>query len=209
MAQRSSKVNKKNPASVELSSPVGEDCCPSPKRTYEDSLIIVEESPAKKVASGINSEEAYDLGHSKIVKVCCWRGQKRVDIRCYDEYNKPTTKGVSLTKTQLREIIDHLDEFLLDFSTLHKTGKARNKCISVGGGIYFTFSADYSCVSLRRYYTPKGSQTLTATKKGISFGYNKFCRLIEILRKLHEHLHSDIVSLMSCGECLPRAWSDW
>jgi len=176
------------------------------KRFRESDLIIDDKPPVKKLY-GTAEDEIYNLGHSKILKVCRFNNQKRVDLRIWEE-GKPTKKGVSLTVTEVKELINHLDEVMSEFSALRESGEGQNKIFPIGRSVYFSFDAAFGCVSIRRHFTPPNTTTILPTRFGVSLGFEKFCRLSEILRQINLCEHSDVISLVSCGSCLPQAWSE-
>ena len=50
-----------------------------------------------------------DLGNSRFIKVCEWKGDKRADLREYD-VNIPTKKGISLPLMRWKCFLDNSDK---------------------------------------------------------------------------------------------------
>ena len=104
------------------------------------------------------SNVSFALDNQRYVKVSEWKEEKRVDLREW-EANKPTKKGISLTRMRWKNFtdgIENVDEALKD-----------NKyyCLHLGGNVYCTVRENNPCVDIRQYWKPE--EEVVPCRKGL------------------------------------------
>ena len=76
----------------------------------------------------------FSLGNYRYVNVCEWKGEKRVDLREW-ENDKPTKKGISLTLMRWKNLVDALDN--VDEALQNNSSYS----LHLGGNVYCTVRA--------------------------------------------------------------------
>ena len=156
----------------------------------------------------------YSLGNGRNVRVCEWKGDKRVDLReCDGEI--PTKKGISLTLIRWKWLVDNID--YIDEAL--KKGDVYEQ--HLGGNVYVKIKQGGVCVDIRQYWKPE--EEVVPTKKGLCLRPTEYERLKEVIPEIGTALpelnsivpcmfrsdHANQLGLLQCAECNPNDFMNW
>lgn len=154
----------------------------------------------------------YHLGNERYVAVTEWRGERRVDLREWQD-DKPTKKGISLTLMRWKNLVDSIE--YIDKALADKT-----ECSShLGGNVFCT--AKGTCIDIRQYWKPEDS--VVPTKKGLCLRPLEYQRLKDLLPDIATSLpelnavvpcylqsdHLNQLGMLQCAECNPNECVNW
>lgn len=160
------------------------------------------------------SMENIALGNRRYVKVGEWKGEKRVDLREW-ENNKPTMKGISLTLNPWKnfvDILDYVDEALQN-GTVYQN--------YLGGNVYCTVKEGNPCMDIRQFWKP--AEEVVPTKKGLCLRPGEYQRLKEVIPGIGVSIlelssivhcafqsdHANQLGYLRCSECNPNDFTNW
>ena len=156
----------------------------------------------------------YSLGNGRSIRVCEWKGEKRVDLREWSD-DKPTKKGISLTLLRWKSFLD----FMSEVDKALKSDDAYR--LHLGGNVYCTVKENNPCVDIRQYWKPQ--EDVVPTKKGLCLRPEEYQRLKDFLPKIGEALpeldtivpclfqsdHANQLGFLKCPECNPNDYMNW
>ena len=185
-----------------------------------------------------SKEFSANLGSNRYVKICQWKGEKRVDLREW-EGNKPTKKGISLPLMRWKFLLDHI-QYVDEALKNHKAYVHH-----LGGNVFCTVTTNSPCVDIRQYWTPteeivpstnrlclnlndirhywKPTEKFVPCKKGLCLRPNEYRRLKEILPDItaaipelnivepcfYQSDHATRSGYLRCSECNPSDFIKW
>ena len=156
----------------------------------------------------------FALGNNRYVKVCEWNGEKRVDMREWDN-DKPTKKGISLTLQRWKQLADHIE--LVDEAL--KDGRVYQ--IHLGGNVYCSVRENNPCVDIRQYWKP--NDEVVPCKKGLCLRPGEYQRLKDVIPEIGTAIpeldsvvpcmfqsnHTNQLGFLRCRECNPNDYTNW
>ena len=159
-------------------------------------------------------ENNFALGNNRHVKVCEWKGEKRVDLREW-ENDKPSKKGISLTLMRWKCLVDGIDNVneALKNNTFYQ--------YHLGGNVYCTVRENNPCVDIRQYWKPENE--VVPCKKGLCLRPEEYRRLQEVISDISASIpeldtvvpcafqsdHANQLGLLTCPECNPNDYMNW
>ncbi len=147
------------------------------------------------------------------MKVCEWKGELRVDIREWNE-GKPTKKGISLTLSRWKILVENFDE--IDESK--KEGRQFGQ--HLGGNVYCELKPN-GHVDIRKYWKPADESV--PTKKGIYLRPDEYAELKKVAGDVGSVTpelsgvvpcflssdHANQLGMLTCPECNPNDFQNW
>ena len=162
----------------------------------------------------MDNNVSFTLGNERYVRIGDWKGEKRVDLREWDN-NKPTKKGISLTLMRWKSLLDNIEY-------VDEALKSRKTYVHhLGGNVYCTVKEDNPCVDIRQHWKP--AEEVVPCKKGLCLRPGEYRRLKEILADigaaipeldsivpcLFQSDHANQLGFLSCAECNPNDYMNW
>ena len=163
-----------------------------------------------------------DLSWNKRVKVQVWKGEPRIDIRCYeDNFAYPLKKGVSLTLQRFK-MLQFNKELLSEALEMSEKPELANRVsYHLGGGVRASVTPQWTYVDIRQYFLPEdvaqNGGDLQPTRKGLMLNQYEWKKLWDSLNAIEEAApeledtvtcfeddsHQNQLAALSCKECNP------
>lgn len=158
------------------------------------------------------------MGDNILLRVTEWQNQRRVDVRQFDGANFPTKKGVSLTPSRFKALMNSLDQVTSSLQDVIE-GKKVNFERHLGNNIWIYVTSPYLCVQIRKKYMHTNGD-LQCSTFGVSLKrhqWSELCKYVEVIDNTFEDLrsaqtcsesHQDALASLMCPECTPYLLGD-
>ena len=161
----------------------------------------------------------YNLGENLHLQVLHSRGEKRIDIRKWDNARNPTKNGVSLTLQRFVRMLRFEHEVLNDFGAI-KVGTKLDVQRHIGGPLMLSINGKYKNAQLSEWYIPSTEQKPRPSYKGLSLSHGNWLQIMGLVPELMRNVsdlattypcflhddHQNQQGALRCRECTP--WGD-
>jgi hypothetical protein len=158
-----------------------------------------------------------ELENGRYAKVQTWQNEPRLDLREWENGEKPTKKGISLKLHQIKSLSDKL-QFIDEALKQNEETK-----MHLGFNVYVSVRKDNPCVDLRQYWKPPNHDDTVPTKKGLCLRPAEYDHLKsnweDILKNLPEletfvlcydrDDHLNQLGMLRCNACNPDDFMNW
>jgi hypothetical protein len=175
-------------------------------------------NPEPPILPSTNATNKINLGNNRFLTSGIYNGQKTIHIREYLSYGDvsyPTAKGIACTPTTFAALVHYMDEIDVQAESLVRRANVDYKQY-LGQGIYVTVKTGYMNVSLRKFFTPAGTNVELPSKTGIALRINEWGELKKAVAEMFAadnelnvvpcfltEYHSNQLASLQCVQCVP------
>ncbi|KAK3085487.1 hypothetical protein FSP39_004116 [Pinctada imbricata] len=161
------------------------------------------------------------LTNNRFVKVVEWKGDPRLDLREWHREGKilkATKKGISLNLTQIKALIDILEDGIED-------NRRKNQEFSwhLGANVFVSVRKDNPCIDVRLNWRPPQGKEVVPTKVGLCLRPDEYECLKDNITDIKGHLpelitvvpcymrddHQNQIGMLKCRNCNPDDYQNW
>ena len=163
----------------------------------------------------------FHLGDNIYLEVTEWRGQRRIDIRQYDENNCRTQKGISLNLSRYKVLTMCLEELTNTLIKILKQEPAEYE-IHLGANVYAYAKAPFQTVQIRPKYMRNGDMYYSKYKGNSlkTTPWNQLLKIVDIVAANFSDViqaqpcymqldHCNQIGAMYCKECNPNTYKQY
>jgi hypothetical protein len=140
------------------------------------------------------------LGNERFVQIVEWQGESRVDIRQWN-HAKPTTKGVSVSLVQFKNLTTRMDwSMSLAFTQddgKESYGTIKDASFHFAANIFLNAAKGSPCVNIRQFWKPPNQEDSVPTKKGLCLRPLEYKLFRERVPDMEESLQG-LENVISC-----------